>query len=111
VTQQDLDRVQNITLQFLQDYFADVLALNVEFDFMEIQGNLVNANTSLDPPALDFTALAVFATSNVPSGTDLDLLVQTAFSGPEVNELIAALQQETGNPFSATTGVQYSVMP
>jgi hypothetical protein len=28
-----------------------------------------------------------------------------------VNELIAALQQETGNPFSATTGVQYSVMP
>jgi hypothetical protein len=109
VTQQDLDRVQNITLQFLQDYLTEVFALSIEFDFTEIQGNLVTANTSLDPPSLDFTALAVFATSSLPTTTDLDLLVQTAFSGPEVNNLITALQQEIGNPFSATTSVQYSV--
>lgn len=108
-TEQQFSTAQRITQQFLDDYVSMQFADKKKTGIDKLTSKVLEVNAG-SPPDAAFGLEIKFNESStfVPSNQEVDVLIESAFMDPAVQELITALQNlPLDNPFSGVVAVEY----
>jgi hypothetical protein len=105
----DYEKLQDLILQYLSQFMAKQFSFNLDFDFTgQVDGSITAASGNV--VTLNLEALFADSSRLVPTPDGVDILTQTAFGNPFVNEFLSLLTA-SGPPLAATTNVIYSNPP
>lgn len=109
-TANDLSSVAVLTEQYLENYLKDFFKLNQATNISSFSVQTADSGSG-SHPTIEYDIMVEFTNSSeiIPTGSELDLLIQAALSLPSVQSFLDSVGElPRGDPFSSTSKVVYS---